>query len=74
MFKLPTSKKLSRIRSLSRKLERVQKLEENQEKMSGKAEDVSISIAAVTIIITIADISRALAVCQALSPESHILT
>lgn len=57
-----------------RKLEGVQKLGENREKMlPGKAEDVIISFAAVTVII-IADICRALAVCQALSPELYTLT
>lgn len=40
--------------------------------VSGKPKEVSISTTMVLIII--ADISRALTMCQALSPKSHTLT
>lgn len=40
--------------------------------MSGKPKEVSISTT--TIVIIMADISRALAMCRALSPELYTLT
>lgn len=47
-------------------------IDQEKKMVSGKPKEVSISTTMVLIII--ADISRALTMCQALSPKSHTLT